>query len=69
MDVPEPTRTSLESFVPKRIRTSGLWIRNPMLYPAELWALVRRAFRASLRSARLDIHVFGEGGIRTLGTL
>jgi hypothetical protein len=24
--------------VPKRIRTSGLWIRNPMLYPAELWA-------------------------------
>ena len=37
-DVPEPTRTSLESFVPKRIRTSGLWIRNPMLYPAELWA-------------------------------
>src|SRR5512147_705493 len=23
---------------PKRIRTSDLWIRNPMLYPAELWA-------------------------------
>ena len=29
-----------ESSVPKRIRTSGLWIRNPMLYPAELWAHV-----------------------------
>src|SRR5512137_1103670 len=27
-------------YVPKRIRTSGLWIRNPMLYPAELWAPV-----------------------------
>ena len=41
--------------VPKRIRTSGLWIRNPMLYPAELWAHFRRAsFR--MHPARLDFH-------------
>ena len=26
--------------VPKRTRTSGLWIRNPTLYPTELWAHV-----------------------------
>ena len=31
--------------MPKRIRTSGLWIRNPMLYPAELWAHERLASR------------------------
>ena len=36
-------RTLLTS-VPEKIRTSDLWIRNPMLYPAELRARVIGVF-------------------------
>ena len=30
--------------VPKRIRTSGLWNRNPTLYPTELWVPINTSF-------------------------
>ncbi|ALU35932.1 Hypothetical protein CLAU_1503 [Clostridium autoethanogenum DSM 10061] len=33
-------RESIDTGAPREIRTPGLWIRSPSLYPAELWVLI-----------------------------